>query len=82
MDYTKENEGQMCGARKKVKFDKELSEQQKLALITNQNKISGLDTLEGLTIFPLIEGSAVLYLGDESVEKQIREIIESSSPNE
>jgi len=78
MDYTKENEDQMSEARKAVRFDKELSEKQKLALVAEQSKITGLDTLNGLTIFPSIEDSAVFYWGDELVEKQIRDIIESS----
>ncbi|MEP6903254.1 MAG: hypothetical protein ABJA66_16005 [Actinomycetota bacterium] len=82
MNYTKENEDQMGGAQKTVRFNKELSEQQKAALITNQSTITGLDTLDGLTIFPSIEDSAILYWGDDSIEKQIRDIIENSSMNE
>ena len=68
----------MVEARKIIRFDKVLSEKQKAALVVEQNKITGLDTLNGLTIFPSIEDSAVLYWGDDLVEKQIRDIIEST----
>jgi len=78
MDYTKENEDQMVEVRKIVRFNKVLSEKQKAGLVAGQNKITGLDTLNGLTIFPSIEDSAVLYWGDDLVEKQIRDIIEGA----
>ena len=68
----------MVKARKIVRFDNVLSEKQKADLVAGQNKIIGLDTLNGLTIFPSIEDSTVLYWGDDLVEKQIRDIIEGA----